>query len=103
LEITAHDIHLAQLESKHRELKLPACVALERITGSSWRSVGCLMLVEVVAPFHFVFVPDEMQAELRKFMVMEHMQPCCADIALRQRDISADIYHSHTLHESLAA
>lgn len=92
LEITADDIHLARQETELQEFRSPACVAMTRLEGSRWRAVECLMLVEVVAPFRFVFVPEEMQKELRKFMMTEQMQPCQNWVTLRQRAVSADAY-----------
>jgi hypothetical protein len=84
-EITPQDIDTA--ESQIQTLRCdslswpkvgptPASVALERSTGSKWKTVGSLMLIEENAPFRFGIVPATLTPRLDQFLENGKMEPC---------------------------
>ena len=84
-EITVQDIELAEslTKSVHRDSlswpvigPTPASVALERVTGSKWKTVGALMLMEECAPHRFGVVPSTVMPLLESFLLTGRMEPC---------------------------
>jgi hypothetical protein len=88
-EITIQDIEMAEslTQSAHRDSlswpvvgPTPASVALERVTGSKWKTVGSLMVMEERAPFRFGVVPATITPLLESFLTTGQMEPCHLDL-----------------------
>jgi hypothetical protein len=81
LDITGDDIERAR-DLKHRyQLGLrestPACpvaVALQRFTGSQWKTLDTSLVLEVATPFRTGLLPLELQALLRHFQATGEME-----------------------------
>jgi hypothetical protein len=89
LEITAQDIATAaslkhklsgQNMSQFHAGPTPASVALERVTGSHWKTVGALMLMEECAPYRLGIVPATITPLLDRFLTTGQMEPCVVNL-----------------------
>ncbi len=88
LEITEQDIQNANplrfAAKSHFEQFTPACVAMGRITGSKWHTVGTVMLVENHTPFRFCVMPLALNEKLDRFLLDGEMESCCFVVTIEQ-------------------
>ena len=108
-EITVEDIEMAELLAQSARCDglswpkvgaTPASVALERVTGSKWKTVGALMLMEERAPFRFGIVPATVTPLLESFLLTGHMEPCPLAFDFHSTQYSFSLLESAPLSEA---